>query len=515
LITLVDAEIEPQEIRNDTLLWNYEELFSLESKGLQLIFKIAGTDFIGDLIEVSALSYVEKEQGELELASTYEYRSLIRCAYDPNDKLVIPNRAFDTSAEYDQNYTLFEEQLEYTIRFQNTGNDTAFNVVLRDTLDKNLDWNTFKPVIASHPYETVLKNKEGAIEFSFRDILLPDSTTNEPLSHGFVTYKIAPKQGLPENTRIENTASIYFDFNPPIVTNTTQNVMVSELPKTRPIMDTTQVVYVQLKAYLGGAYEKNTGLMRDNLRTLSYIPIQEPYTLIEMNDSKRFVHYGAGGGEIIQHGVLEVEGENAIVDWIFLEIRSSEDETNIVQTRSALIQRDGDIVEMDGVSPVAIPATEGDYYIVLKHRNHLGVMTKAPVTLRKDKNRIATVDFTNTHTGESWGLDAQKIVGDMRTMWEGNTNDDRYIIFLGGGVGMPDPDGIFFTIFSDKENQLSNYNHISHGYFQSDVNLDGIVNYQGVGTDLIPIFFNVLYHPKNVNFFTNFFIDEQIPIKNN
>jgi len=66
------------------------------------------------------------------------------------------------------------------------------------------------------------------VEFSFKNILLPDSTTNEPLSHGFVSYKINQKEGLPENTTIENTAYIYFDFNPPIVTNTTNNLLVSE-----------------------------------------------------------------------------------------------------------------------------------------------------------------------------------------------------------------------------------------------------------------------------------------------
>ena len=95
--------------------------------------------------------------------------------------MVIPNR----SQQYSSNYTLLEESIEYTIRFQNTGNDTAFTVVLRDTLDKHLDWTTFKPILASHPYETFLY-KDGAVEFSFKEILLPDSTTNEPLSHGFV-----------------------------------------------------------------------------------------------------------------------------------------------------------------------------------------------------------------------------------------------------------------------------------------------------------------------------------------
>ncbi|MEN0048618.1 MAG: T9SS type A sorting domain-containing protein, partial [Bacteroidota bacterium] len=101
---------------------------------------------------------------------------------------------------------------------------------IKDYLDANLNWKTFKPVISSHPHETLL-HPDGLVEFTFKNILLPDSTTNEPLSHGFVTYKIQPSSDLAKNTNIENTANIFFDFNPPIQTNTTSNVLVEELPK--------------------------------------------------------------------------------------------------------------------------------------------------------------------------------------------------------------------------------------------------------------------------------------------
>ena len=236
LVTVIGSNISSGEVRGDTLFWTYDPLIAKEVQRFEMTMEIAGADFIGEVIELTGLTYIEDEFGNLSLSSNYTYSSEIRCAYDPNDKLVSPQRAVDRSSEFDQNFTLFEETLEYTIRFQNTGNDTAFNVVLRDTLDKNLDWTTFKPITASHPYEAFLY-KNGAVEFSFEDILLPDSTTNEPLSHGFISYKIATLPTVPENASIENTASIYFDFNPPIVTNTTQNVMVSELPKITSIHD--------------------------------------------------------------------------------------------------------------------------------------------------------------------------------------------------------------------------------------------------------------------------------------
>jgi len=157
--------------------------------------------------------------------------------------LVYPNRLGD----YDKNYTLFEEELEYTVRFQNTGTDTAFTVVIKDYLDVNLNWKTFKPVVSSHPHETLL-HPDGLVEFTFKNILLPDSTTNEPLSHGFVTYKIRPNEDLAENTNIENTANIFFDFNPPIQTNTTSNVLVEELPKATSTRTITKVDF-PIKVY--------------------------------------------------------------------------------------------------------------------------------------------------------------------------------------------------------------------------------------------------------------------------
>lgn len=216
----------PDKIKGDTLLWDYSRLLAGETQQINIAFQILGADFIGDTIQMTTLAYIENNLGRLQLANTFAYRSVIRCAYDPNDKLTFPNRR----SVYPRNYTLFKEEMEFLVRFQNTGNDTAFTVVIRDTLDKNLDWSSFRPLVGSHPFETHIQ-ENGAVSFTFKNILLPDSKTNEPLSHGFVSYRVSPKAGLPEQTEILNTAYIYFDFNPPIQTNTTSNVMVSSLPR--------------------------------------------------------------------------------------------------------------------------------------------------------------------------------------------------------------------------------------------------------------------------------------------
>jgi uncharacterized repeat protein (TIGR01451 family) len=135
-------------------------------------------------------------------------------SYDPNDKRAYPKG-------YANEHLIEANQpLEYHIRFQNTGTDTAFTVVIEDRLDDHLDITTVVPGASSHPY-TYDITRDRRMTFTFNDILLPDSTTNEPASHGFVKFKVRQLPDLPVGTRIENQAAIYFDFNAPIFTNTT------------------------------------------------------------------------------------------------------------------------------------------------------------------------------------------------------------------------------------------------------------------------------------------------------
>jgi uncharacterized repeat protein (TIGR01451 family) len=134
---------------------------------------------------------------------------------DPNYKEVYPINV----------EPLFEDWLTYTIHFQNTGNASAINIRLLDTLDANLNAETFEVINYSH-YNTITL-MDGVIDFRFPNILLPDSTSDLAGSQGFVQYRIKPKANLPLGTQIENTANIYFDFNAPITTNTTVNNFIT------------------------------------------------------------------------------------------------------------------------------------------------------------------------------------------------------------------------------------------------------------------------------------------------
>lgn len=134
--------------------------------------------------------------------------------YDPNNKLVSAN---GTNAD---GPIAPNSVLTYTVNFQNTGTAPAINVYIMDTISSNLDMNTFEILASSHTMNPYFYNV-NTVRFDFPNINLPDSTTNEPASHGWVVYRIKAKSNLADGTQIPNTAYIYFDYNAPIVTNTT------------------------------------------------------------------------------------------------------------------------------------------------------------------------------------------------------------------------------------------------------------------------------------------------------
>jgi uncharacterized repeat protein (TIGR01451 family) len=206
----------PLSISGDTLRWSFTELYPFQSEqiSLQILIPVLPGD---SLTWSGSLDILANEM--YQRIDSFYFKQEIRCAYDPNDKIARTIRSAGDGTSY------LDDPLLYTIRFQNTGNDTAFNVIIRDTLDIDLDENTLDILSASHGYEAYLK-PDRTLEFRFMNILLPDSTTNEMDSHGFVTYSIKAKKELASPTIIENTAHIYFDFNKAIITNTAVNELV-------------------------------------------------------------------------------------------------------------------------------------------------------------------------------------------------------------------------------------------------------------------------------------------------
>jgi len=142
------------------------------------------------------------------------YCGMVTGSYDPNDKTGYP-----TGTGPDR-YVYQNQQIQYVVRFQNTGNDTAFTVIVRDTLDENFNIFTVTPGCASHDY-TFQMYGPRVLEWKFNNILLPDSNVNEPASHGFLTFTVDQNPDLPFGTQLLNKAAIYFDFNDAVITNQT------------------------------------------------------------------------------------------------------------------------------------------------------------------------------------------------------------------------------------------------------------------------------------------------------
>ncbi len=205
--------------------WNYESLNPSYGDQIHLTLEMPDETFTGESLYTEGFIIGLDENMDTLVSDKFTNYTTLLCSYDPNDKLVEP------AGEGSENFTLFEDSLlTYTIRFQNTGNDTAFNIRIEDTLDWNLDITSFDFVAASHPVKTVVKVEDRALVFEFDNIYLPDSNVNELASHGFVKFRIKKRDNLPEFTPIENTGFIYFDFNAAIVTNTVRNTFVSEIP---------------------------------------------------------------------------------------------------------------------------------------------------------------------------------------------------------------------------------------------------------------------------------------------
>ncbi|MBY8963250.1 choice-of-anchor J domain-containing protein [Flavobacterium sp. D11R37] len=139
-------------------------------------------------------------------------------SWDPND--IIVHEGPEILLEQADDY------LTYTIRFQNTGTASAINVRLENELEEKLDWDTFQPIAASHDY--TVNREEGDLEFLFNDINLPDDESDEPGSHGFVTYRIKPQSTVVLGDIFYNGAGIFFDFNEPVITNTAETEIVAE-----------------------------------------------------------------------------------------------------------------------------------------------------------------------------------------------------------------------------------------------------------------------------------------------
>ncbi len=251
-------------------------------------------------------------------------------------------------------------------------------------------------------------------------------------------------------------------------------------------------VTLEAKAYLQGAFmNPNAGeetLMRDDLRTLADFPLTSPY----------------GDGLTITATELAVSGPDAIVDWIWVELRDDATNTTVMASQSALLQRDGDIVDVDGLSPIVFTQSAKHYNVVIKHRNHAGIMTSARVPFPKDQ----VVDF-KTGAMTSFGTYGQADISGTFALWAGDLNGDGQIRYLGPGN---DSNTIKSSVLNPTNGNPSNSNFFFYNaYDNADINMNGSVRYLGPNNDTSILKSIIVNHPENTTNSNFFPFSNQIP----
>jgi PKD repeat protein len=220
-------------------------------------------------------------------------------------------------------------------------------------------------------------------------------------------------------------------------------------------------VQLALRAVLEGPYNTGTSLMNDALRSLPSFPLAQPYNAAPWSYS---------GTETVAPAVLAVSGSNAVVDWVLVELRSAANNTTVVARRAGLLQRDGDVVATDGVSPLSFAAAAGNYHVALYHRNHLSVMSASAFAL---SGSPTTLDLSQSGTA-TFGTDARRTVGTVQALWAGDVLTDGVLRYTGPSN---DRDPMLVAIGGSVPTNTTT------GYVTQDVNLDGVVRYVGAAND--------------------------------
>ncbi|WP_347921769.1 hemagglutinin protein [Pontimicrobium sp. SW4] len=235
------------------------------------------------------------------------------------------------------------------------------------------------------------------------------------------------------------------------------------------------------------------GLMNDDLRSGNQLPTTSPYADVAT----------------VNASIFTVTGNNAIVDWVWLELRASNDTGELINGKSALLQRDGDIVDLDGVSNLKMQAAPTQHYVVVKHRNHLGVMTGNTVGLKETANTSIAYKQNALVT---YGSNAQvQLANGSMALWAGITDTNKKIRFSGANNNA---NVIKDAVLAHPGNGFNSVTYGISGYLLFDCDLNGQGKFSGSGNDSNIIKDNVLSHPANGFNSPTFTINPTVPPKN-
>ena len=243
-VTFVSSNPTATSITTDSVIWNVGTLAPFQTGSILVTVHVNAGTPNGTLINSSV--EIDPVSGDANTACNYNaYEVFVTGAVDPNAILVDRDTILTTELSS-------PPYLNYIIYFQNTGNDTAFNARVLNNIPQKLDVNSFEFVASSHPMNIMYGGHSRLMEFTFDNILLPDSNVNEPASHGFIRYRIKPLSTLVAGDSIKNNAAIYFDFNYPVLTDTA----VTEIVLPTGVSSQWSMVSGQLAVYPNPAGEE-------------------------------------------------------------------------------------------------------------------------------------------------------------------------------------------------------------------------------------------------------------------
>ncbi|HQW85664.1 MAG TPA: PQQ-dependent sugar dehydrogenase [Flavobacteriales bacterium] len=283
----------------------------------------------------------------------------------------------------------------------------------------------------------------------------------DPLG-GTLSYTWSWSDGTPD----ENGSAVQHTFLGPgsfVAELQVANALDTVVCASIPITVLPHEVEMNVDLLLDGPFEPLLGWMRDELRVQGLVPEVEPYSDLGLTPT-------TGPGATLTPGALNNGGPEAVVDWILIELRDAVDPAVLLDRTPALLQRNGQVVSLDGVSPLIMTAPARFAHVAVRHRNHLSVMSAMPLDLGSS---TLTLDLRDPATA-CFGTDPRRVRGSLRTLWTGNATLDGKVSYVGAGN---DRDAVLVSIGGTPPTAVSS------GYLQADVNLDGLVKYTGSRND--------------------------------
>lgn len=254
-------------------------------------------------------------------------------------------------------------------------------------------------------------------------------------------------------------------------------------------------VNLQVRAYLQGPYEASTDLMQDDLRAKGLLPLHQPY---------RQAPFLYQGSETLNRSLTSVSvggDEEALIDWLLLELRSASNPTLVLAQKAVGLQADGDLMDVQtGSTTLAfLNLSAGAYYVSLRHRNHLGVVSASALSLSFTSSLIDFSDPLFTVAGQH----SRYLYKTKALLWAGDLSQDKKIIAHGSGS---DNTLLISTVLSASANTAFNTSYRLNGYAATDLNLDGETLAVGPDNDSRLIYSNILSYPANTSFAGNYIL---------